>query len=260
MGTESSPRGHYNCSKDVEWKRMNATTNLLAGLPGLVEQDATEAIVARSKGAATRLLGLSSRPEFQAIITAPQLSVRRVRDLRDRRIGLPSFAGSRPARAAALRGALSALESEGLNHRHVDWVELSGEPHAMTYAAELQALEQQAVDAVYVRGAAGLAAVRTIQARVLFDIGTHRDQWVRCQTALLTATVSAAPGSDSPLFGDAGLDDETLQVAHDLKHFLLRWEFIVDDFDLRAWAYLRPERSASRRNADVRVSTSSQVL
>jgi hypothetical protein len=239
---------------------MNATADQLTVLPGLVEQDATEAIAARSKGAATRLLGLSSRDEFQAIITAPQLAVRRVRDLRDGRIGLPALPGSRPARAAALRGALSALESEGLNHRHVAWVELSGASHAITFAAELQALEDRTVDAVYVRGTAGLAAVRTIRARVLFDIGAHRDHWVRTQTALLTATVSAAPGGESPMTWETRLDDETLQVAHDLKHFLLRWEFIVDDFDLRAWAYLRPERSASRRNAEVRVSTSSQVL
>jgi hypothetical protein len=239
---------------------MNATADQLTVLPGLVEQDATEAITTRSRGAATRLLGLSSRDEFQAVITAPQLSVRRTRDLRDRRIGLPTFEGSRPARAAALRGALGALESEGLNHRHVDWVELPGESHAMTFAAERQALEDQTVDAVYVRGAAGLAVVRTLRARVLFDIGAHRDHWVRTRTALLTATVSAAPGSDSLIPRETGLDDETLQIAHDLKHFLLRWEFIVDDFDLHAWAHLRPERSASRRNADVRVSTSSQVL
>jgi hypothetical protein len=218
------------------------------------EQDATEAIAARSKGAATRLLGVSAHEEFQAIICAPQGSVRRARDLRDRRIGLPALDGSRPARVAALRGALSALESEGLNHRHVDWVELPDDSHAMTFAAELQALEDRTVDAAYVRGAAGLAAVRTLRARVLFDIGAHRDHWVRAQTALLTATVAAAPGSDSPLTRETGLDEETLQVVRDLKHFLLRWEFIVDDFDLRAWACLRPERSASRRNVEVRVS------
>jgi hypothetical protein len=228
-------------------------------------QDAVEAIAARSRGAATRLLALSRVNEFQALIAAPQSPVRRVGGLRDRRIGLPSFDGSRPARAAALRGALSALESEGLTHRHVDWVELpagdmGGEAPATPFAAELLALQRQTADAVYVRGAAGLAVLRTLQARVLFDIGAQRDHWVRTQTALLTATVTNVPDRDSAKSADASLDDETLQVAHDLKHFLLRWEFIADDFDLRAWAYLRPERSASRRNADVSVSTSSQVL
>jgi hypothetical protein len=226
----------------------------------IVEQEATEAIAARSRGAATRLLGLSRLSEFQAVITAPQQPVRRVRDLRDRRIGLPAFSGSRPARAAALRGALSALESEGLNHRHVDWVDLPAEPQDATFASELLALQRQTVDAVYVRGAAGLAAARTLQARVLFDIGTHRDDWVRRQTALLTAIVAQAATAELPMAPAAALDDKALEVAHDLKHFLLRWEFIVDDFDLRSWAHLRPERSASRRSADVRVSTSSQVL
>ncbi len=183
-----------------------------------------------------------------------------VRDLRDRRIGLPPFSGSRPARAAALRGALGALESEGLNHRHVEWVELAPESQDLTFAAELLALQRQTVDAVYVRGTAGLAAVRTLQARVLFDIGAHRDQWVRRQTALLAAVVADGPAADPPMARPATLNDETLDVAHDLKHFLLRWEFMVNDFDLRAWAYLRPERSASRRSADARASTSSQVL
>src|ERR1700722_5909878 len=121
---------------------MNATANQVEASV-LREQDATVAIEARSRGAATRLLGLSWIEEFQAIITAPQSSVRRVRDLRERRIGLPSFCGSRPARAVALRGALSALESQGLSHRHVDWVEL---PASDT--AELLALQHQTVDAV----------------------------------------------------------------------------------------------------------------
>jgi hypothetical protein len=238
---------------------MNATTDLPAALPEVIEQDATEAMAARSRGAATRLLGLSCLNEFQAVITAPQPPLRQVRDLRDRRIGLPSIAGSRPSRAAALRGVLGALESEGLNHRHVEWVELAAQSQGMAFAAELLALQRQTVDAVYVRGAPGLAAVRTLQARVLFDIGRHRDQWVRRQTALLTAVVADAPGADSPTARPATLSDEALEVAHDLKHFLLRWEFIFDDFDLRAWAHLRPERSASRRSADVRASTSSQV-
>jgi hypothetical protein len=152
------------------------------------------------------------------------------------------------------------LESEGLNHRHVEWVELAAESQDVAFAAELRALQGQTVDAVYVRGAAGLAAVRTLQARVLFDIGRHRDQWVQRQTALLTAVVADAPAPQPPAPRPTTLNDETLEVAHDLKHFLLRWEFIVDDFDLRAWAYLRPERSASRRSADARVSTSSHVL
>ena len=236
---------------------MNATADPLAGTSGVVEQDATEAIVARAQGAATRLLGLRALNEFQAIIAAPQQQVQRTRQLRDRRIGLPPLAGSRPARAAALRGALSALESEGLNHRHVDWVEL---PAQVPYAAELLALQRGTVEAVYVRGAAGLAVVRTVQARVLFDIGIQRDEWVRRQTALLTAVVADARGADSAVDPPWVLDEEALQVAQDLKHFLLRWEFILDDFDLRAWAHLRPERSASRRSAEVNMSSSSLVL
>ncbi len=201
----------------------------------LVEQDAVAAIEARSRGAATRLVGLSRIEEYQAIIAAPQSRVRRMRDARDCRIGLPSFGVSRSARAAALRGTLSALESQGLNHRHVEWVEISdasGEPHAAAFAAELQALQRQTADAVYVRGMAGVEAVRSMQARVLFDIGAQRDEWVRSQTALLTATVADAVLLKSR---GASLEAKTLELAQVLKHFLLRWEFIADDFDLRGW-------------------------
>ena len=225
---------------------MNATTDQFAALSDAMEQDATEAMTARSKGATSRLLGLSRRNEFQAIISGPQRSLRRPLDLRDRKVGLPPLSASRPARAAALRGALSALESQGLNHRHAEWVELTVGPNAEPFAAELEAMQNQSVDAVYVRGAAGLAAVRATGARIIFDIGAQRDPWLRSQTALLTATTTLVTGEDSSASGESGLDDETLQVAHDLKHFLLRWEFIVDDFDLRAWAHLRPERSARK--------------
>ena len=235
---------------------MNATTDLFAALPEVMEQDATEAMTARSRGTTSRLLALSWRHEFQAIITRPQGSLRRPLDLRDRRVGLPAFSGSRTARCAALRGALSAVESQGLNHRHVDWVELTVGPSVEAFSAELDALRNQTVDAVYVRGAAGLAAVRASGARIVFDIGAQRDPWLRSQTALLTATLAHVPGTHSSASQGSGLDEETLQVAHDLKHFLLRWEFITDDFDLRAWAQLQPQPPASRRSADGRVSAS----
>ena len=238
---------------------MNATADLLAALPDVMAQDATEAMTARSRGASSSLLGLSRLSEFQAILAGPQCRLRRALDLRDRRVGLPSLAGAPPARAAALRGALSALESQGLSHRHVDWVELPVSAHAEAFAAELEALRNQSVDAVYVRGAAGLAAVRASGARIVFDIGVQRDPWLRSQTALLKATVTHVPGEASLVSARSGLDDETLQAAYDLKHFLLRWEFIADDFDLRAWAHLHPQRPADRRSAATSVSRSALV-
>jgi hypothetical protein len=239
---------------------MNAATDLFSALPGMMEQDATEAIMARSRGQTSRLHGLKWHNEFQAIITGPRCSVRRPLDLRDCRVGLPSLSGSRLARAAALRGALSALESQGLNHRHADWIELTVSPHTEAFSAELEALQRGSVDAVYVRGAVDWAAARAIGARVVFDIGVQRDPWLRSQTALLMATVAQVTGAHSSALPGSGLDDETLQVARNLKHFLLRWEFISDDFDLQTWADLRPEGSASRRNAAASVFTASLVL
>lgn len=139
-------------------------------------------------------------------------------------------------------GALSTLESEGLNHCHVDWIELGDESGGVAFGAELQALQSRSVDAVYVRGVAGMAMLRAMQARILFDIGAQPDQWLRRQRALLTAVVSQDSTSLSSMAADVALEDDRLRVVHDLKHFLLRWELIT------------------RRNAEPSVVTGADVL
>lgn len=219
-------------------------------------QAAVAAIVARTHGAATRLLGISQSEDFQALIVHRDATLRRCSELRERRIGLPSIqlqAGS--ARVDALRCATAALESAGLYHRHVDWVELPrAETRALTlpgaYAAEITALQNGSVDAVYVRGPAGLEAARTAGARVLIDIGAHRDPWVRLHTALLrVVTVSATLLRDHPeviaqellqrwplLPARISLDAPALGALEGLKTFMLRWVFVREDFNVGSWA------------------------
>ena len=227
------------------------------GSNGLLHQQAAvAAIVARTHGAATRLLGISRTEDFQALIVHRDARLRRCSELRERRIGLPSLQlQSGSARVEALRGATVALESAGLYHRHVDWVELPrAEALALTlpgaYAAEIVALQNGSVDAVYVRGPAGLEAARTAGARVLIDIGAHRDPWVKLHTALLrVVTVSETLLREYPeviaqellqrwplLPARISLDAPALGALDTLKAFMLRWVFVREDFNVGSWA------------------------
>jgi ABC-type nitrate/sulfonate/bicarbonate transport system substrate-binding protein len=219
------------------------------------QQSAATAITARSGGAATRLVGISRVEDFQAIIVSPGSGVRHSRDLRDRRIGLPAGdLQSGSARVEALRGIAAALESQALYHRHVQWVDLPpAEAVTLTlpsaYAAEIAALQERLVDAVYVRGPAGLEAARTAGARVLFDISAHRDPWIRTGTALLnTITVSEALVREHPevvaqellerwplLPVRMTLDEGSVGALEGLKAFMVRWAFVRTDFPMDSW-------------------------
>jgi ABC-type nitrate/sulfonate/bicarbonate transport system substrate-binding protein len=150
-------------------------------------------------------------------------------------------------------------------HRHVDWVDLPP-PQTMTatlppaYVAEIAALQNGSVDAVYVRGPAGLAAARSNDASVLIDISAHRDPWLQVHTALLSVvTVSETLLREHPdvvarellehwpaLPARLSLDEVALSALDTLKAFMARWAFIRGDFTLRSWAeHQLPGRGAA---------------
>jgi ABC-type nitrate/sulfonate/bicarbonate transport system substrate-binding protein len=159
------------------------------------------ALWARAQGADTRVIGLTWIDESQLILALPQSGIRTVRDLRGRRIGLPSRPDARIDifRAAALRGFLGALGLEGLGARDVELVDVPADdvgvppdaqlrqffsnPSSATsralYAAEVRALLRGDVDAIYVKGSLGLETAHLIGARVVTDIGFHPDPQVR---------------------------------------------------------------------------------
>ncbi|AJZ62913.1 NMT1/THI5 like family protein [Paraburkholderia fungorum] len=162
------------------------------------------ALWARSRGAATRVVGLSWTNEFQAIVTLPRSGIRHARDLRGRRLGLPQHAISIDFwRAAALKGFLTALELEGLGHGDAQWVDLPEPTRAEAeariaigrledargsaspfrrpheYGLEVAALVRGDVDAIFVKGVAGLETVHLIDGHVVIDLGTHPDPLVR---------------------------------------------------------------------------------
>jgi ABC-type nitrate/sulfonate/bicarbonate transport system substrate-binding protein len=159
------------------------------------------AIWARGRGADTRVIGLSWVDEAQLLITRPDSGIARVRDLRGRRIGLPSrsYESIDIFRATALRGVCNALKSEGLALNEVELVDIvaarvpvsdpDGSPALVEralapmlwndYAAECVALQRGEVDAVYVKGAQGLEAAHLIRARTVIDVGLHPDPVLR---------------------------------------------------------------------------------
>ena len=210
----------------------------------LHQQSAVAAIVARARGAATRLVGIARLPDFQAIVARRGARLQDCAELRQRRLGLPSarLQGGAP-RADALRALTAALESRGLYYRDVDWVDL---PSAD--AAEINALHEGAVDVVYVRGCAGLAAARAAGARMLLDISGHSDPWFRARTALLrVVTVSETPLPAHPEAVPArmGLEDSALAALETLKNFMARWAFIRADFTIAGWLDGEPVRRAA---------------
>jgi hypothetical protein len=106
------------------------------------------------------------------------------------------------------------------------------------------------VDAVYVRGPAGLEATRVAGARILVDVGAHRDPWLRAHTALLQAvTVNETLLREHPdviaqellqrwplLPARLSLDAQSLGALGNLKAFMWRWSFIGADFELQSWS------------------------
>jgi ABC-type nitrate/sulfonate/bicarbonate transport system substrate-binding protein len=240
-----------------------------AGATGSImrQQAAVAAITARSLGAPTCLVGVSRIEDFQALVVRRDVGLRSSRDLRDRRIGLPAAhlqAGS--PRVHALRGATTALELAGMFHRHVQWSDLpAAEAVSLTlpgaYCAEMAALRDGSVDAVYVRGPAGLEAARAAGNRLLFDIGAHRDPWVRAQTALLQVViVSETLLREHPdlitqvllerwplLPARMSLEEGMVSALELLKTFMVRRGVIQSDFPLERWSDGQPARQPGVR-------------
>lgn len=138
------------------------------------------AIWARSRGADTRVIGLSWTDESQKILTHPHSDISRVKDLRGLRLAVPNRPNDpiNMFRATALRGFLSALELDGLSANDVEFVSIDTRPKFL-YVDEVDALLQNKVDAIYVRGAPGVEIAKQHNLKEIIDIGFHPDPHVR---------------------------------------------------------------------------------
>jgi ABC-type nitrate/sulfonate/bicarbonate transport system substrate-binding protein len=152
-------------------------------LPSLIrEGGSVPAIVARSEGAPTRLLGLTFIDEGQAIVANPSRLMQPA-DLRGARIAVPAFATRRNAshaRAMALAGFEAALRLADLTFRDVTLLETPlsktvppGKLRRELGIREWPSLDQVAAgeaDAAYIKGAKAREAAEHMGLAVLVDI------------------------------------------------------------------------------------------
>jgi ABC-type nitrate/sulfonate/bicarbonate transport system substrate-binding protein len=136
-------------------------------LPSLIREGGNvPALVARSSGSRTRLVGLTWIDERQAIVVRPDTKIATPRDLAGARIAVPSWTKTRMtsmARAMALHGFANALALGGLSLGDVDIAELPlGDILPPGRLREAQGLESWPAlrlvadgraDAAYVKGA-----------------------------------------------------------------------------------------------------------
>lgn len=154
------------------------------------------AIWARSRGRATKVVGLTWTDESQVILTLPGKGIRGVEDLRGRRLGV----ATRPNdsidfwKATTLRAYVAALGSHGLRDTDVTFVELPREaksdigpiprrartePEDLAATVEARALLAGDVDAIFHKGSRGLELADAIGASIVYDLKSHPDPKVR---------------------------------------------------------------------------------
>ncbi|HEY0279983.1 MAG TPA: hypothetical protein VGC32_17090 [Solirubrobacterales bacterium] len=175
------------------------------GLTGLIREGGNvPALWARSAGADTRLVALTWVDEYQAILTLDP-SIDSPRKLAGKRLGVPRHRGSVIDfwAAMALRGFDAALGLAGLSLADAQLVDLETERNETGWGPgaraprgvwdlELEGLRDGTVDAVYVKGAPGVAAARPAEVHEVVEFGSHPDPRVRVNNGTpRTITVAA---------------------------------------------------------------------
>jgi ABC-type nitrate/sulfonate/bicarbonate transport system substrate-binding protein len=147
----------------------------------LHEGESAGALWERSRGAETRVIGLTWVDSFQGVIALPARGISEPGHLAGRRLGLPrdDSAPFDARRAAARRGLHGALALAGSFPDEATEFDIPVAADAEPYAAELAALQRREVDAIFLSGAAGLAAAARIGALTVVDLGAHLDPMVR---------------------------------------------------------------------------------
>ncbi|MFJ1751495.1 ABC transporter substrate-binding protein [Kitasatospora sp. NPDC088134] len=134
-------------------------THALTGL--FREGGNVPALWARSRGERTRLLGLTWIEERQAVLVREGSGIDSAERLRGRRLAVPRHPIAIDFwRAMALAGHHGALAAAGLAPADVEWVDVEVAPGGGQWEAELAALAEGRVDAVYVKGALAVEAAR----------------------------------------------------------------------------------------------------
>ncbi|MCX8997487.1 ABC transporter substrate-binding protein [Rhizobiaceae bacterium BDR2-2] len=158
------------------------------GIANLIREGGNiPAIWAKSGGARTRLLGITWLDEIQAVVVRPDSPARSVADLKGARFAVPVTPGHRldVARISAVRGIEQALGTAGLQLSDATLVDVAhrstapGERGGEHFEDELAALATGDVDAVWLKSAAGAAAIASGKVRPLIRLDLADDPLVR---------------------------------------------------------------------------------
>lgn len=154
---------------------------------------------ARSQGREISVIGLTWVDHFAAVI-ALDPRIESASDLKGRRLGLPSNPNELidHPRATALHGYLSALESAGLSHEDVEFVDLRSDLAVLTAPSPTTPLSQSRISArtLNLGHAAKLRALVSGQVDALF-VSTGEIQLVDQIGARIVAHVDALPERSS---------------------------------------------------------------
>ena len=201
------------------------------------------AIWARAQGRETRVIGLSWADEVQLILTRADSGIKTVKDLNDRRFGLPDWAGAQIdfTRAQALRGLENALKLEGLQVGDVQLVNFRydgtfSDPQVQTVNGtpvsaqrvegrnlELVGLLRGEVDAIFLKGANAARQAHEFDLHTVIDTGSHPEPLIRSNN-----------GTPRTLAVDLNLLDQHFDVATGILDSVLRAE---------QWAHTHPDET-----------------
>ncbi|MCX4745346.1 ABC transporter substrate-binding protein [Kitasatospora sp. NBC_01287] len=150
-------------------------------LPGLFREGGNvPALWARSRGERTRLIGLTWIEERQVVLVRAGSGLRGPASLRGLRLAIPRHPiGIDFWRAMALAGFTGALGLAGLSLADAELTEVPARPGEGQWTAELTALREGRVDAVYVKGALAVEAARRFGAEVAVELDEAPDRRAR---------------------------------------------------------------------------------
>lgn len=223
-------------------------------LPNSIRQGGNlPALWARSRGGATRLIGLTWTDEAQIILVRPDSELTSMRDLVGHRLGVASSPGEAVDfwKATTIRGYVASLHVHGLSVHDVQLVDLPREARDGTRplpsqhrgdviaesSTEVRALMRGEVDAIFHKGARGLELAEKVGARILYNIGEHPDSKVRINN-----------GSPRTLTVDAGFIKRDLAlVSRFVRRVILagRW---AETHPLEAVTHVAQDANASEES------------
>jgi ABC-type nitrate/sulfonate/bicarbonate transport system substrate-binding protein len=213
------------------------------GITNLVREGGNiPALWAYSRGVPTRLIGITWLDEYQAVVTLPSSPVRQVEDLAGRRVALPASRRGPivdVGRASTLRGFERALSTAGLGLSEVTLVDTAERPplsgptssgRGEHFDAEVELLASGAVDAVWLKGAGGVAAVRSRGLVEVLRIDLDPDPLVRVNN-----------GTPRTITARQELIDERPDLVRTYLRTLLRGPGQVAGDQNRLWSVLSGE-------------------